>query len=123
MRSRDFQMILDQQIEQTRNVLAMKAEEYANNDDRLHNFKQAAALQQVTPVQAVGGMMVKHTVSVYDMINGGEDYTHAELDEKIGDHINYLILLKAAFLERAYENAQDEPKDGLTSTTIGCSRD
>ena len=75
------------------------AEEYASDVDRLSNFKRAARLKGTTLPQAVTGMMVKHTVSVYDMVESGEAFTAAAWDEKIGDHINYLILLKATLIE------------------------
>jgi len=40
-------------------------------------------------------MMAKHTVSIYDMCGSGEIYDIAKWDEKITDHINYLLLLRA----------------------------
>lgn len=99
MHNNEFQQVLDVQIEQTKNVLAGKAEEYATDNDRLSNFKRAAHLKGTNQPQAVTGMMAKHTVSVYDMVEEGKAYSAAEWDEKIGDHINYLILLKATLIE------------------------
>jgi len=99
MDNQTFQRVLDTQVEQTKNTLAGKAEEYASDTDRLSNFKRAAHLKGANQAQAVTGMMSKHTVSVYDMVETGEAYTAAEWDEKIGDHINYLILLKATLIE------------------------
>lgn len=93
-----FKDILDTQITRVRDVLVVKAAEYAT-EDRLHNFKKAAFLQGSTLPQAVGGMMAKHTVSVYDMIETGQTYSMDQWDEKITDHINYLILLRAAIVE------------------------
>ncbi len=75
-----------------------KAKEYATDTDRLHNFKTAAALQDVSTTQALAGMMAKHTVSVYDMCKGGK-YPIELWREKIGDHINYLLLLWAMVQE------------------------
>jgi len=81
-------------------VLTAKAAEYAT-DDRLHNFKAAAALQRETPVKALGGMMVKHTVSVYDLIHDHEAGADIPIDlwaEKITDstvsHPANVILLR-----------------------------
>ena len=99
MQHEQFQQVLNQQVEQSKSVLAGKAEEYASDVDRLSNFKRAARLKGTTLPQAVTGMMVKHTVSVYDMVESGEAFTAAAWDEKIGDHINYLILLKATLIE------------------------
>lgn len=70
MRTEQFEEVINNRIETCKSVLCSKAEEYAT-DDRLHNFKIAGELQKCTPVKALGGMMAKHTVSVYDLI---EDY-------------------------------------------------
>ena len=97
MRTEQFEEVINNRIETCKSVLCSKAEEYAT-DDRLHNFKIAGELQKCTPVKALGGMMSKHTVSVYDLI---EDYEQGKAiskemwDEKIGDSINYLLLLTA----------------------------
>ena len=97
MRTEQFEEVINNRIETCKSVLCSKAEEYAT-DDRLHNFKVAGKLQKCTPVKALGGMMAKHTVSVYDLI---EDYEQGKAiskemwDEKIGDSINYLLLLTA----------------------------
>ena len=115
MNSTEFNPIVHAQIERCKNVLGLKAEEYATDDDRLHNFKQAAALQGVSPREALAGFMAKHTVSIYDMIQSAEAYTLELWEEKITDHINYLLLLDAAlkdeWLARTTLNslAKDEP--------------
>lgn len=99
---------------QTVETLRKKAEEYAAGGDRLHNFRAAAQLQGVTLLQALGGMMVKHTVSVYDLIADGKPHAPALWAEKIGDHINYLYLLWAAVMEETAQAARnDEDVDPL----------
>lgn len=101
MNTNDFNKIILEQIERCENTLCKKAEEYAT-EDRLHNFKVAAGLQDCLPTTALAGMMAKHTVSVYDMIRGleeGKSYPVELWDEKIGDSINYLLLLAAAVRE------------------------
>ena len=45
-------------------------------------------------------MMAKHTVSVYDMCNIGDNYPLELWSEKITDSINYLILLRALVEEK-----------------------
>ena len=77
-------------------VLKEKAEGHSTDEDVLHNFRVAAGLQGCSVTQALAGMMTKHTVSVYDMINSGQSYAPAVWDEKIGDLINYLLLLRVA---------------------------
>lgn len=101
MNSKDFEDVIEKRLEKCKEVLGVKASEYATSD-RLHNFKVAAVLQHESPIKALGGMMAKHTVSVYDLIeaeNRGEEVSLEMWDEKIGDHINYLLLLWAAVVE------------------------
>lgn len=83
-------------IDKCMRVLKEKAEGYSTDEDVLHNFRVAAGLQGCSVTQALAGMMTKHTVSVYDMINGGQAYASDKWDEKIGDLINYLLLLRVA---------------------------
>lgn len=97
MTSEEFNALTKAQLKRCEDVLCTKADEYAT-DDRLHNFKQAALLQEVTPATALKGMMCKHTISVYDMIKGveeGKEYPLSLWNEKITDSMNYLLLLWA----------------------------
>lgn len=103
MTTPNYNRIITTMISHCTDTLIHKAKEYAT-DDRLHNFKQAAHLQNITPMQALGGMMAKHTVSVYDMIATGETYPLELWDEKIGDSINYLLLLRAMVEEENKNN-------------------
>lgn len=106
MTTDEFNNIFNDTIAASRNTLINKAHEYAT-EDRLHNFKVAAEIEGCTPIQALGGMMAKHTVSVYDLIrNGVESATLSMWDEKIGDSINYLILLRALVIEDKENSAK-----------------
>lgn len=98
MNTERFNQLFEEQIERSRDVLCAKAKEYATTD-RLHNFRVAAALECKTAEQALAGMMAKHTVSVYDMCESGEKYPLSLWQEKITDHINYLLLLNAIVRE------------------------
>lgn len=103
MTTEKFNEIIHEQISRCEATLCKKADEYAT-EDRLHNFKQAAALQKCKPETALAGMMCKHTVSVYDMLKGvenGKEYPIEMWDEKIGDSINYLLLLSAMVREKS----------------------
>lgn len=110
MTANRFNEILETLIGKCASTLGAKSNEYAT-EDRLHNFKIAAELQNCTPVTALAGMMTKHTVSVYDLIQkheNGEVVAKELWDEKIGDSINYLILLSALIQEEIDE--EDEGK-------------
>ena len=96
--------ILRRRFEQSRITLQLKAKEYASADDHLHNFDVAARILDVTPEQALQGMLTKHIVPVRDLIDWAgkepERISQGLIDEKIGDTINYLILLEALLLRR-----------------------
>lgn len=99
MNNARFIEVVNEQLDYCKSLLNVKGDEYAaDTEDRLHSFKTAAALQHETPKQALAGMMCKHTVSIYDMCNGGE-YSADKWLEKITDSINYLLLLKAMVME------------------------
>ena len=110
MDTRTFSDIVGAQIEQFERTLIDKADEYAT-EDRLHNFKAAAELQDENATQALGGMMAKHTVSVYNMINSGEAFTKAMWEEKIGDHLAYLLLLRATIVEDGLILEEETPEE------------
>lgn len=95
-----FNEIVEAQIKRCTDVLVKKADEYAVDEDRLHNFKVAANLQAIPYRAALSGMMAKHTVSVYDMCNNSWSNFSMDLwNEKITDSINYLLLLRAMVQE------------------------
>ena len=98
MTTEQFNIVINEQITRCTDVLINKAKEYAT-EDRLHNFKVAAALQGCSPKQALSGMMAKHTVSVYDMCGSIAEFPMDMWNEKITDSINYLLLLRAVIEE------------------------
>lgn len=102
MDGKEFAEICDEQVGICLRLLGVKADEYATDIDRLHNFKTAGHLKGETPIQALAGMMAKHTVSIYDMALSEDTHPIALWTEKITDHINYLLLLKALVIEEVY---------------------
>lgn len=91
--------VIQDQLNYCQELLVTKGKEYADEkEDRLQAFKTAAKLQGITPEQALAGMMCKHTVSVYDLI-ASEASNLAIWQEKITDHINYLLLLKCLIMD------------------------
>lgn len=105
MNTIEFNKIIEERIKKCCDMLIKKANEYAT-EDRLHNFKIAAKLQNCTPITALAGMMCKHTVSVYDLIRDNEKGKNIPEDlweEKIGDNINYLLLLTALLHDKNKE--------------------
>ena len=102
MKTEQFNDIVEEQIEMCKNVLSKKAQIYAGQSDRLIQFKTSACLEGCTPARAVSGKMAKHTTLVYDLVNDvekGKKVTHAQWNETLTDHINYLLLLRAVLVE------------------------
>lgn len=99
MNNPEFNAMVEEQLNYCRDLLCKKGKEYdSDSGDRFHSFKVAAKLQGTTPLEALAGMMAKHTVSVYDLISqNSSDLTI--WTEKITDHINYLLLLKGLIMD------------------------
>ena len=99
----EFDNVVNQRCEKIVKILTSKAKEYASDTDRLHNFKVAARTLNCTPERALLGMMMKHQVSVMDLIDNidkGLIPSEPMIEEKLGDFCNYIILLEALFKER-----------------------
>ena len=92
----DFDEVVKNRIELINKILKKKEKEYSNNIDRFHNFHTAARISNCTPENTLWGMLVKHIVSVMDIITTCEMniYSKEYIEEKIGDTINYFILLE-----------------------------
>ena len=105
MNTEQFNKVVADRVASIQSVLVAKAKEYSSDTDRLHNFKVAAGLASrlETPEQALWGMLRKHLVSVIDIIDqtaAGKVPSDHIRNEKIGDSINYLLLLEALLIER-----------------------
>lgn len=103
MDHKEFETVFERQIEQCRDTLLTKSREYATDEDKLHNFKVAAVIVQGTPEQALWGFLAKHLVSLSDMVHSDDFYPTGVWDEKIGDAMNYLVLLRACVFEADQE--------------------
>lgn len=103
----EFNMIVAKRCELIDNTLIRKGKEYANDDEVFHNFKNATGLSfHESPEKVAWEFMVKHLQSIKDIIehvsiDGANGYPSNNLvDEKIGDAVNYLILIEGMLKER-----------------------
>lgn len=102
MNNSTFNKVTEERLQACIDVMCKKSNEYSTDNDKLHNFKVAGSIQGCSDIKALGGMMCKHTVSIYDLINdfeNGKDIPIELWNEKIGDSINYLLLLNALVIE------------------------
>lgn len=113
MTKNEFNSIIDSRVETIQEILRSKGKEYQSStkDDVLHNFKEAAKIMGVTKEEALDGMMMKHYVSYRDMLNSvkeGKVHTAEYVEEKIGDLINYFVLMEACMKERIDEKENED---------------
>lgn len=98
-----FELCTEAIIQHCMTGLIKKNIEYARDTDALSNFKRAGARLGCSPEEALIGMETKHSTSIVDMIHDLRYNQHHPMPvwkEKIGDSINYLILLYALLEER-----------------------
>jgi hypothetical protein len=112
MNVQDFNNLVEEQFGICRAILETKGKEYAPDEgDRLSAFKTAGSVLHRTPIQALGGQMSKHTISLFEMIEN--DCTDKDLWlEKLTDQINYLLLLKGLLYD---QEAPGAPQTRLLS--------
>jgi len=101
----EFNDLIHNKLDSCKDTLGLKASVYAKDTDRLHNFKSAARKLDTIPEIALRGMRIKHEVAIDDFIDALAGIksgwtTMDEWEEKIGDSINYLLLLYALVVER-----------------------
>jgi len=98
-----FNKIVERRFEECKKTLVIKAKEYVRGDDRLSNFKDEAAMLRCSYAFACLSKLSKHVTSVVDLVkdeDNGLSHSKSLWDEKIGDCVNYLILLEAIAEER-----------------------
>lgn len=99
----EFNQVIQDRIEKIQNSLQSKGDEYSRGNDRLHNFKRSMQIGGYrSQGEALKGMLVKHLTSVMDLIEDDAQGNPPTLElstEKLGDIINYCIILEAIFDE------------------------
>jgi hypothetical protein len=91
--------------EKIKKTMCSKSAEYARGKDKLHNFYRAGEVDNISAIEALRGMDLKHRVSISDMLDDIKDDESLHFPkklwlEKIIDAINYKILLLALLAER-----------------------
>ena len=94
----DFDRLVEQETQRMKDVMCSKSADYSAVDDKLFNFKLAAELDGVSPIEALRGMWLKHRTSIrqgLDELISGKCRPEAWWIEKLTDDRNYSILLQA----------------------------
>jgi len=103
VREKEFYKLVNRRFNKITEGLVSKGKEYSTEDDKLHNFKKASDITGKSKEEALMGFMLKHIVSINDIIEQSKEGklpSREVIDEKIGDVINYFILLEACLVER-----------------------
>ena len=107
MNNKDFNFVVKGRINKIKSLLLTKGKEHAAmNSDRLYNFKKGAEIREVSPESYAIDLFIKHYVWLLDAIKNADNpefstlYTEEQMNEHIGDLVNYLILIEALFKER-----------------------
>ena len=90
---KEFENLINYRFEKCRSVLLRKKEEYAEDDDMLRNFNNAACTLEMEPEQVAFMYMMKHFQSIKDLLFGKKKLTNDLWEEKITDLINYLLII------------------------------
>ena len=117
MTREDFSRRVEKRIDLVRQSLLTKHKEYAKDDNVFRNFDEAAGGLSLhsSSAEVLWSYMTKHLVSIKDIVADNKPIDPAIVSEKIGDVINYLILLEAMLnqqgekhckLKEAYEKSK-----------------
>lgn len=101
MERHEFVKIAEETMSQINQTIATKAKEYSTGD-AFSNFKDAAGGLSFhdKPEMVAWEFATKHFQSVKDIISGKVGVNQAMIDEKFGDAIVYLLLMKGMLTER-----------------------
>lgn len=111
MDNKNFTTIVEARLEKLKANMAKKGDVYAFQD-RLGNFSKAAGFLGCSSERALWGYVTKHIVALHDfitVINNQGNISPAELEEKIGDIMAYMILLEAILIENSHMPFPVEP--------------
>jgi ASC-1-like (ASCH) protein len=103
MKDKEFQEVLQQRLKKIEQTLGQKAKEYAAEGDKLHNFNVGARMTGQIREKVLWGFALKHYISFMDILDDmelGKLPSEAMVDEKIGDLINYLVLVEASIKDK-----------------------
>ena len=97
MTREEFSKRVEKRIDLVRQTLLTKHKEYAKDDNVFRNFDEAAGGFSLhsTSAEVLWSYMTKHLVSIKDIVADNKPVDASVVSEKIGDVINYLILLEA----------------------------
>ena len=101
-----FDKLVERETKRMKDVMCSKSADYSADDDKLFNFKLAAKLDGISPIEALRGMWLKHRTSIrqgLDELIDGKCRSKMWWIEKLTDDRNYSILLQALLVEKYFK--------------------
>lgn len=116
-------------LDECKELLIRKGEDYSTNEDRLDSFKSAEQFTSLTQWQCWEALFFKHIQSLRTYFRSGRKQLNEDIHHRIRDSINYLILLEAMIVEEKTEdkegpidaNASEAVDEGFKQVTYRCS--
>ena len=99
MTNEQFLLEFEKAVLRSKNTLSRKEKEYSEGIDRLDQFKKVAAMNSVSPMEALWGMASKHVTSIASMVEDPKMYNLKTWREKLGDLRNYIFLAEALLID------------------------
>lgn len=102
MNAEEFEKHSEELINHCWGLLFSKSKEYANDEDRLANFKQPTSLFKTNQAKICLMYDTKHIASMIKMAEDVDKGVYPSKDllmEKVGDYINYGLLFYGNMLE------------------------
>lgn len=101
MNNVEFEKVVSSRIAEIHRIFIEKGAQYARGD-RLSNFKKAGRFRYKEPEEILMGLVIKHFTALDDYVQDLPNRVMSEEQwkEKIGDIINYMILLESLIEER-----------------------
>lgn len=119
MNSKDFDALVDREVQLMKDLLQHKGGEYASGDDRLANFKETARQLRIKPILVWAIYFHKHLDAIATFVADEQaDKTRIRMepiDGRFRDAANYL-LLGLALLEEA--RAEKEEVDTVLLSAL-----
>ena len=116
MTNKRFDEIVNDTIENIRDVLLIKSKEYQRNNNPFHNFEEGSKRSGLIREKVLDGMLLKHEISIADMTNDLAEGILPKIEtikEKFGDNLIYLILKKASIIDKIEEYEEEISYKGI----------
>lgn len=103
MNNQEFSKSVETALEIVRSRLVVKNQEYAHNSDVFRNFRTGISMQKI-PQGIAWEYMTKHLQWLKDTIADNKLPDMDQVDEKIIDIVNYLLIIRAMYEDQNNNN-------------------